>query len=1319
LLACLAALVLTAIAPSAAAAGPEPGKKRGFRLFAGALGALTVNRVLCGLNSAGEICVDSLGSSTIGGGFWPRGTADQYVFNSGLQIAGIVGPDGGPWADDTTGAFFFNARGGNDGQEVEPIFNASNPDDVANWPTAGLVPTEPVEANNLFNPLLRGRVSASQGDIWYLAWDGNPAQIASRPHPLGLLVETRGLGYNFPPGNSDIVYFTYTFYNVTSADPAAYVNVRPEIRDILIERGAEFQEINEAAFGVDLPDGGYTLTNLFAAFGADMDVADAGTNYSSVNLPFALGYTYEHTFGQQPGWTFDPGIFGEPFFAGNGFVGVKYLRSPTGAGAIQLFSNTLNSAVGFVDAQNTTQLYRYLSGTANTAAGDQACNFGPAATTNICFISPTPGDSRFFQSSTPLSLAPGQFGSIVVAYIFSAPVAVPGFNPPVADEPPGDPRLLSDVTGLQGDNVNRIDRLTGFLSYTDALPTGNADGIAQQNEFTVVPGSLLGKSLVAQAVFDSGFLLPFAPESPQFFLVPGNGSVTVLWQPSTSETTGDPFFAIANTPTSTDPVTGEQVPNILYDPNYRQLDVEGYRIYRGRTDSPNELQLVAQFDYSGTLIQDFAGQVNPVAGCAPELGINFTTITVDSVTGVPDTASACPIVFDSVGAGLARTQFVEYPLVGEIIQTTVAPGGSPARIALANGLAFVTASDTAVTGSGSGGNPPLADTGVPFAYTDPSLRNDFRYFYSVVAFDINSFQSGPSSLESARITKSTTPVATASNTMAATLESGLFGADGTELDSDAEWEIDDATGRFVGPPPPTNSIAGIFEPFVPALLPTVSLAASIDSVKALWAGNPLCAGTSNALGSCYVIYTTFTKDGVPTVGSTAAPWPVWSSFDGVASVDAALGSLPIQLDPNAANNFGVPQSGFRTANASLGATLFQYIDFSSFEGQAARRNRLGGNAANPIACAGAALTSCPAGVSAGGSRWFSGADETVDHPAASIRVGHLDGIDSVWAPIHHVDFDPITADGQPPLNSGIIQFFGYFGAGLGRQADVVLTWGPNGTIASVEDVTHHAPVPFKPDIQASYGFIQDANGDGVISWIDSHFITGVCEYFLNEVGAQGCTTALTEGRDLVPQPAVTPMSTSFADPTVATGQGFGLYINGERYFFQLTGGAFPADGTTWTLRTYSGRVRAATDPASAAPSGYSFTPATRSAAVPGVTVQFTVAATTALRATTDLDLDRVHTVPDPYYVTNEFEQSTDTKIIKFVNLPTQAIIRIYSSSGVLVQILEHNTSTLGGSIDWNVRNRNNQVVASGLYFYHLESGDARRVGRFTVVNFAQ
>ena len=81
----LLALMLAALIPAVAAAKPEPGARpRGFRLFARTLGAMTVNRVYLGLSSAkGNIGVDSTNSSTIGGGYWPKGTGNQFVFNSG------------------------------------------------------------------------------------------------------------------------------------------------------------------------------------------------------------------------------------------------------------------------------------------------------------------------------------------------------------------------------------------------------------------------------------------------------------------------------------------------------------------------------------------------------------------------------------------------------------------------------------------------------------------------------------------------------------------------------------------------------------------------------------------------------------------------------------------------------------------------------------------------------------------------------------------------------------------------------------------------------------------------------------------------------------------------------------------------------------------------------------------------------------------------------------------------------------------------------------------------------------------------------------
>jgi hypothetical protein len=53
-------------------------------------------------------------------------------------------------------------------------------------------------------------------------------------------------------------------------------------------------------------------------------------------------------------------------------------------------------------------------------------------------------------------------------------------------------------------------------------------------------------------------------------------------------------------------------------------------------------------------------------------------------------------------------------------------------------------------------------------------------------------------------------------------------------------------------------------------------------------------------------------------------------------------------------------------------------------------------------------------------------------------------------------------------------------------------------------------------------------------------------------------------------------------------------------------------------------------------------------------------------------------------------------------------------------VLNHNDPTGGGETTWNLRNRNNQFVASGVYFYHVEAANGQtKVGRFTVVNFAQ
>ena len=83
----------------------------------------------------------------------------------------------------------------------------------------------------------------------------------------------------------------------------------------------------------------------------------------------------------------------------------------------------------------------------------------------------------------------------------------------------------------------------------------------------------------------------------------------------------------------------------------------------------------------------------------------------------------------------------------------------------------------------------------------------------------------------------------------------------------------------------------------------------------------------------------------------------------------------------------------------------------------------------------------------------------------------------------------------------------------------------------------------------------------------------------------------------------------------------------------------------------------------------------RTFSILGGTIRINYTAFNGIVTPTNLEdnVANVHTVPDPYYVTSGLERTTDVKAIKFVNLPAKATIRIYTTSGVLVQVLEHTT----------------------------------------------
>ncbi|MDP3911700.1 MAG: hypothetical protein Q8Q14_15045 [Gemmatimonadales bacterium] len=1282
----------TGFLATAVSAVPVPNRprSRALNLFASSGLLLQANRIQCGIDNVGQVCTAFSGSPVGGGGFWPKGTNNQYIFNSGLQLAAVVDPAAGfAWAGDTAGAWFFDPRGDQvSGDALSLVFSSLDPGDLAIWPNGAVV-----RDSAIYHPVLLGQNRISDGDSWVRYWEGNPIQLGGREHPMGIMVEQRSLAWNFPAGNEDILYFVFTFYNVTASDPAAYASLDPAIQAEVATIGANFQTLNEQKFpGLDIPDGGYALTSMFAAFGMDADVADFGDNYSTAFLPFNIGSTYSGTFLGGPGWSLDDAtIYGDPFFSGPGFIGVKYLKSPESSPGVEvgltLFSNTTNGPP-FADAVGDHLLYRRLSGFFGSA--DVQCNPftdpAEARERRLCYLAQEQADARFYQASGPFTLGPGQSATIVVAYIQAAPVADAGITP--GDDHPPEVPFTGDSLFEDPSRVRLIDRVAGWVSASDA----NDDSIIQQSEVTTVDRSLLDKALVAQAVFDAKFLLPNAPIAPQFFLVPGDDQVTVVWQKSESETLGDLFYTIASEPFDT---LGNLNP--LYDPNFRQFDVEGYRIYRGRTSG--DLQLLVQFDYSGTFFRDFTGSISygdlngdGLVQCAPELGLQ----------------ADCPEVFDTV---TPRTVFFDTPLAGQIVQVkpgerselrgpsdsvVVTPGGDTVFVAR-RGTVLPIIADTAVTGGGSG-LPPLRDNGVPFAFTDNTALNGFTYHYVVTAFDLNSVSSGPSSLESPRITKTVIPRRPSGQETAGVLSPPeLLGADGTVLTATALPTIDPATGIFTGPMPPTNGIDVGLAAFLPQILGNGSLTVTIDSVRPGYPAFDFLPGRFQAT----IYYLTGQGAGAPVTFSVALEQ---HQYELIRTASTAFEATAIDAAKSA--RFG----GDATYALSGQATL---TSVGAYRLTMFGRGDINGN---------------PANSSFNGPRWWAGAtNENTPDP---------NGGSCPTSPVGCVSAAPTNTAGAMPgveifhprgyntVPSGPYRLLEAMLATVVRAADFRIVWGAGGTIDTVFDVTHRVPVSFDSRIGATWGLVTQASfaattegltpdGDNtILTWGDPLCVDPSPSYN-SQCGGTGQTPAVLQSTATLSPIALESSSAADLTTLAPTGSGFIFYLNGHFFLMQMA--ALPAAGEVWNARFYAGTVTG-----SAGGANFAYVPVVRPAAVPGLRVRVNYQGSTFDPTTTTAEaMERIHTVPDPYYVTNALETTANLKVLNFVNLPAQAIVRIYSTSGVLVQVLTQNDPTAGGQLTWNLRNRNNQFVASGVYFYHVEAPDGKqKVGRFTVVNFA-
>ena len=121
----------------------------------------------------------------------------------------------------------------------------------------------------------------------------------------------------------------------------------------------------------------------------------------------------------------------------------------------------------------------------------------------------------------------------------------------------------------------------------------------------------------------------------------------------------------------------------------------------------------------------------------------------------------------------------------------------------------------------------------------------------------------------------------------------------------------------------------------------------------------------------------------------------------------------------------------------------------------------------------------------------------------------------------------------------------------------------------------------------------------------------------------------------------------------------------------------------------------------------------------------------------EADLGKIRVVPNPYFVTNRAVTSEGMDKIFFTRLPPRCTIRVYTLAGELVRTIEHESDASyhpdvapdnrslqgdkGGTASFELLNRYNQALASGIYIYHVEARDesdtvvGNKIGRFAII----
>ncbi len=250
----------------------------------------TTNSIIFGLDNRGNLGKDPGGSSTTGGGFW-RARTDQYVFQSGLHVAGIFDPDGDGAYQDTV--------------ETESVYDeewregraSSSQDDPANRLYSSTVAADLTAWPEEFRDESgEPKVYGQQDVVTFYTDIGGPVNPAAGSFRLGVETYQRVKLFSVT-SQKDIMYVEWRFKNVTD-----YVH----------------DDIN--GDGVVDVQGPYLIKDMLAVINTDFDIGEATDDRAGVSPKLNMAIYWDSDFSEAN--------FTNPV----GFLGIKFLDSPTQVG---------------------------------------------------------------------------------------------------------------------------------------------------------------------------------------------------------------------------------------------------------------------------------------------------------------------------------------------------------------------------------------------------------------------------------------------------------------------------------------------------------------------------------------------------------------------------------------------------------------------------------------------------------------------------------------------------------------------------------------------------------------------------------------------------------------------------------------------------------------------------------------------------------------------------------------------------------------------------------------------------------------------------